>query len=204
VRARILSPMLLNRLEKAFMNNPVRALVQRHVEARWLLEMGGGLGGGHALELGCGRGVGTELIFEQFGAARVDALDLDPEMIRLARKRLRGRDVRIFVGDAEHIDAADGTYDAAFDFAIIHHIPAWRNAVHEVFRVLRPGARFYVEEVLARFIHHPLWRRLLDHPMHDRFDHDGFTHGLTQAGFIVKASRDVLGQFAFFVAEKPL
>jgi ubiquinone/menaquinone biosynthesis C-methylase UbiE len=196
--------MLLNRFEKAMMNNPVRAAIQRHVEARWLLQMGGRMPGGHALEVGCGRGIGTELVFERFGATRVDAFDLDPHMVRLARERLRGRDVRLFVGDAEHIEAADGTYDAAFDFAIIHHVPAWRNAVREVFRVLRPGGLFYVEEVLARFIDHPLWRRLLDHPMHDRFDHDGFARALKEAGFVVKASRDLLGQFAFFVAEKPV
>jgi hypothetical protein len=38
--------MLLNRLECALMNNPVRAAVQRHVEARRLLAMGGRMPGG--------------------------------------------------------------------------------------------------------------------------------------------------------------
>ena len=41
--------MLLNRFEKALMNNPVRAAVQRRVEARWLLALGGRMAGGRAL-----------------------------------------------------------------------------------------------------------------------------------------------------------
>lgn len=38
------------------MNNPVRAAVQRHLEVRWLKELGGPMQGGIALEVGCGRG----------------------------------------------------------------------------------------------------------------------------------------------------
>jgi ubiquinone/menaquinone biosynthesis C-methylase UbiE len=185
--------MLLNAVEKTLMNNPVRAALQRHFEARRLLEMGGSLDGGHALEIGCGRGVGTELVLDVFGASRVDAFDLDPHMVALARARLAGRAHRvgrIFVGDAEHIDAPDATYDAVFDFAIIHHVPRWRAALREVRRVLKPGGRFYAEEVLAALIHHPFWRRVLDHPMEDRFDRAGFAAGLEDAGLRVVASRD--------------
>ena len=194
--------MLLNVVEKAMMNNPVRAAIQRHFEARRLLEMGGPMRGGHALEIGCGRGVGTELIFERFGASRVDAFDLDPHMVELAKKRLANRNVRLFVGDASKIDAPDATYDAVFDFGIIHHVPAWRDAVREAHRVLKPGGVFYAEEVLAAFIHHPVWRRVLEHPMHDRFDREGFAHALEETGFRVKAMREMMGHFAWFVAER--
>lgn len=195
--------MLLNAVEKAMMNNPVRAAMQRHFEARRLLQMGGPVQGGTVLEVGCGRGVGTELIFDCFGAARVDAFDLDPHMVALARKRLAGRPARIFVGDAEKIDAPDSAYDAVFDFGIIHHVPRWRDALGEVHRVLKPGGRFYAEEVLARFIHHPLWRRVLDHPVEDRFDARGFARGLENVGLRVVSTRELIGQFAWFVAERP-
>ncbi|HTQ44965.1 MAG TPA: class I SAM-dependent methyltransferase [Polyangiaceae bacterium] len=194
--------MLLNGFEKALMNNPVRAAIQRHFEAPRLLAMGGPVPGGNVLEMGCGRGVGTEIILDRFGAAHVDAFDLDPRMVRLARERLVGRDVRVFVGDAERIDAPDETYDAVFDFGIVHHCPRWRDAVREAHRVLKPGGRFYVEEVLARFIHHPLWRRLLDHPMEDRFDRSEFARALEGAGFLVLASRELWGEYAWFVAER--
>jgi hypothetical protein len=41
--------MLLNRVEKLMMNNPLRAAVQRRFEARRLLEMGGPVAGGRCL-----------------------------------------------------------------------------------------------------------------------------------------------------------
>lgn len=41
--------MLLNRVEKALMNNPVRAGIQRYVEAHQLEKMGGQMPGGVAL-----------------------------------------------------------------------------------------------------------------------------------------------------------
>src|SRR5580692_8107108 len=130
--------MLLNAVEKALMNNPVRAELQRRFEATRLLKLGGPVAGGRALEVGCGRGVGVEIILDVFGAGSVDAFDLDPDMVARARARhaSRGSRVRLWVGDAEQIQAEDATYDAVFDFAIIHHVPAWRNALREVARVL--------------------------------------------------------------------
>ncbi|MHC1769425.1 MAG: class I SAM-dependent methyltransferase [Verrucomicrobiia bacterium] len=136
--------MILNRLEFALMNNPFRAALQRHVEARRFLRMGGPLPGGRALEIGCGRGVGVEIILDVFGAATVDAFDLDPLMIAVARRRLarRGQKVRLWLDDAAAIGTPTATYDGVFDFAIIHQVPNWRDALVEVNRVLRPGAYF--------------------------------------------------------------
>jgi len=196
--------MLLNRVEKALMNNPIRAAIQRRFEVPRLLDMGGKMAGGTALEIGCGRGVGTELILEKCGADRVDAFDLDPHMVTLAKQRVArfGERARLSVGDAEKMTAADDTYDAVFDFGIIHHIPNWRAAVREVHRVLKPGGRFYAEEVLAKFIHHPVWSRLLEHPKQDRFDRPTFARALDEAGFDVIETRELWGQYAWFVADK--
>lgn len=65
------------------MNNPTRAALQRHVEVRCLKQLGGVLRGGKVPEIGCGRGIGTRLILDEFGAEHVDAFDLDPEMVEL-------------------------------------------------------------------------------------------------------------------------
>ena len=57
--------MLLNRLEFALMNNPVRSALQRRFEASRLLKMGGPVEHARVLEIGCGRGVGTEILFDR-------------------------------------------------------------------------------------------------------------------------------------------
>jgi ubiquinone/menaquinone biosynthesis C-methylase UbiE len=196
--------MLLNRVEYRLMNNPIRAAIQRHFEAQRLLRMGGPMRGGRALEIGCGRGVGTELILDLFGADSVDAFDLDRSMAALARKRLarRGSRVRVWVGDAGAISAPDASYEAVFDFGIIHHVPDWRRVLAEVHRVLEPGGRFYSEEVLRRFIVHPVTRRLLEHPLNDRFDAADFSQELRASGLEPFAARELWGSFAWFAARK--
>jgi ubiquinone/menaquinone biosynthesis C-methylase UbiE len=197
--------MLLNAVEYALMNNPVRSAIQRSFEAPRLLRLGGPMHGGRALEIGCGRGVGTEIILDLFGADAVDAFDLDPRMVALARERLRPRGgrARLWVGDAGAIAAPEATYDAVFDFGIIHHVPDWRHVLAEIERVLKPGGLLYAEEVLAPFIVHPLTQRLLEHPLDDRFERAGFIEALRAAGLAPMASEEMWRSFAWFVAQKP-
>jgi ubiquinone/menaquinone biosynthesis C-methylase UbiE len=197
--------MKLNRFETLLMNNPLRAWIQRHVEAPRLLGLGGRVDGLHCLEIGCGRGVGMEIVLDRFGAAHVDGFDVDPRMVELGRLRLAGRGaaVRLWCGDVSRIEAPDQSYDAVFDFTILHHVPDWRGALRQIYRVLRPGGRFYVEEVMARLIRAPLVRLLVDHPAEDRFDHAALAAGLCEAGFELQASRDLGGVIGVFVAQRP-
>jgi ubiquinone/menaquinone biosynthesis C-methylase UbiE len=196
--------MILNKVEFAAMNNPLRALIQRRFEAQRLSRMTSSRPAGRALEIGCGRGVGVDIIFDVFSAWTVDAFDLDPKMIDLACKRLEGRGdkVSFWVGDAMQIRASDSTYDAVFDFGIIHHVPNWRKAVAEVYRVLKPEGRFYAEEVLPAFILHPIWQRLLDHPREDRFEHEQFKSSLREVGFDLLADKKLWNWFGWYVADK--
>jgi ubiquinone/menaquinone biosynthesis C-methylase UbiE len=124
-------------------------------------------------------------------------------MVARARARLhaRGSRVRLWTGDAAHMAAADGTYDALFDFGILHHVPDWRRAVAEVARVLKPGGRFYAEEVLHDFIVHPLMQRLFAHPQHDRFDRREFADALESCGLQPVACTSLGGAMAWFVAD---
>ena len=162
------------------------------------------MSGGQALELGCGRGVGAELILDQFGAGTVDAFDLDPRMVRLAQARLarNGKRARVWVGDAEAIAVPDASYDAVFDFGIIHHVPFWRNVLAEVNRVLKPGGVFYAEEALAGLVNHPIARLMFEHPRNDRFRQHDFISALSAVGLRPRASEHVWHCFGWFVAQK--
>jgi ubiquinone/menaquinone biosynthesis C-methylase UbiE len=193
--------MLLNRIEKALINNPVRAAVQRYVEATVLERLGRRVEGGRVLEIGCGRGIGVEILFERFGAREVHAFDLDPDMVERARERHASRPperMKLWVGSATKIDAADGAYDAVFDFGIIHHVPEWRSAVSEVARVLRPSGRFYFEEVTKHALDRWSYRTFLDHPKHDRFTANQFIDEVERAGIVV-GSNFIVRFFGDFV-----
>jgi ubiquinone/menaquinone biosynthesis C-methylase UbiE len=111
--------------------------------------MGGPVTGAHTLEIGCGTGAGIQLILTKFGAARVDAFELDTSSARWARQRhlRKGRNVPLWVGNARYIPVADATYDAVFDFGVLHHVVRWREALAEIHRVLKPRGRFYCEEI---------------------------------------------------------
>lgn len=162
------------------------------------------MGGGRALELGCGRGVGVGLILDLFRADSVDAFDLDRRMVERARTRLetRGSRVRLWIGDAASLPVATDSYEAVFDFGIIHHVPDWRKALGEVHRVLKPGGRFYAEEVLSRGMDHAIVRRLLSHPQSDRFDTAQFFRALDEIGFVTESSREMLDTFVWVTATK--
>ena len=126
-------------------------------------------------------------------------------MVARARQRLapRGEQVRLWVGDVTCIEAEDATYDAVVDFGIIHHIPDWRAALAEIFRVLRPGGRLWAEEIYAPFIVQPLLRRLFAHPQEDRFDRAGFDAGLREAGFSLVTSTAPTRLYGFHIAQRP-
>lgn len=171
--------MLMNRIESALVDSAPRRALQRLYETRVLIRLGGRTPGASVAEIGCGSGYGTKLIIDQFGAKTVDAVDLDPRMIVRAWRRLRRyrQYVRLECGSVTHLrdsfssfgGGTDGSYDAVFDFGIIHHIPGWQGVIAEVARVLKPGGRFYFDEVTATALARPSYRLLFDHPTENRF-----------------------------------
>lgn len=99
----------MNRVETGLVNTRPRRWLQRCYEAPMLARFGGRLiPGSWALEIGCGSGYGSQLILERCGAARVDAVDLDPAMIRRAGRRLAhyGDRFRLAQGSATDLHAA--------------------------------------------------------------------------------------------------
>jgi len=55
------------------------------------------------LELGCGTGNYTLLLWDRFRGARIKALDISEEMICVARNKLKNKDIEFVVADAEKI-----------------------------------------------------------------------------------------------------
>lgn len=178
--------MKLNTLEFALMNNPVRAALQRRVETPMLIGRPGALAGKRVLEVGCGRGVGIQILLA-LGAAQVIGLDLDPEMVSRAHKRLakNGAQAGVWMGDAEAIGLPTGSFDAVVEYGILHHVPGWRKALAAIARVLKPGGTFYFEDLLKGVVSAWPTRVLLDHPQATQFTGREFRAGLEAAGLYV-------------------
>ena len=75
ISTRTLQSVMLNWFGGLQMNNPARAAAQRRFTANHMLRLGGDVASGSAFEIGCGRGVGVEIILETFKAANVVAFD---------------------------------------------------------------------------------------------------------------------------------
>ena len=177
--------MKLNSIERAAMNNPLRALHQHHREANWFTRLAGGsLAGQHVLEVGCGRGVGVDVLLDRLDAAHVTAFDLDPRMIETASRRLhrRGSAVSLSVGDACEIAHPTGTIDTVVEFGVIHHVPDWPTALREICRVLRPGGLLLFEDVPRHTLDTCVFRTFTEHPRENRFEANEFADELARHG----------------------
>jgi ubiquinone/menaquinone biosynthesis C-methylase UbiE len=181
--------MILNRFEKMLVNNPVRQAMLRGA-VRTLHEAAGSPPLQRVLEVGCGEGAGLCALTEVVHPQELDGFDLDPAQVQRAQARssqLPRAPRRLWVGDAAAIEAPAETYDAVFEFTILHHVPPWRDALAEIRRVLKPGGHFLFEELSREFFHEtgPLgWtlRRTTVHPWAHMFDWPAFEGGLADAG----------------------
>ncbi len=151
--------MRLSQAEFEGMSHPARRFFHRHVEHRVFLWLGLDVAGKNVLEIGCGNGYGALLLSEQRPAS-YHGVDLMTEQIELAQRReLPGFSFSAM--DATHLDGIESaSKDVVVIFGILHHIPAWRDAVAEVRRVVRPGGLFFFEEPDRRVI--ALWDRCFD------------------------------------------
>ena len=98
-------------------------------------------------DLGCGTGQ-VAAVLAPF-VARVVAVDRSEEMLQAARRRLRdARNVEVRRGELEALPIADATLDAATLLLVLHHLPDPAAALGEAARVLRPGGRLLIADML--------------------------------------------------------
>jgi ubiquinone/menaquinone biosynthesis C-methylase UbiE len=103
------------------------------------------------LDLGTGTAQIPIELCRQSPGARVVAVDLAAEMLRVARVNVAaaGQSGRV---ELRHIDAkalpfGDGTFAAVMSNSIVHHIPEPRQVLAEAVRVTRPGGLLFVRDL---------------------------------------------------------
>jgi ArsR family transcriptional regulator len=130
-------------------------------------------------DLGCGTGQVSAALapFVQ----RVIAVDSSAPMLQAARRRLAAFDnVDLRRGELEALPIDDDGLDAAVLMLVLHHVPEPQKAVAEVARVLKPGGRIIVGDMLPH--DRESYRQQMGH-IWLGFAEDHVTRMLGDAGF---------------------
>ena len=134
-------------------------------------------------DLGCGTGVTAAALAPH--VARVIGVDASAEMLAAGARRLdRFENVELRRGTLEALPIDDAALDAALMMLVLHHLPAPGEALAEAARVLKPGGRILLVDMLPH--EHEEYRRQMGHVWLG-FAEDQVRRLLETAGFVQTA-----------------
>jgi ubiquinone/menaquinone biosynthesis C-methylase UbiE len=95
--------------------------------------------GAQWIDVGCGSGAFTELLYQRCAPAEVQGIDPSDAQLAFARERSSVKDAVFQVGNATELPFTDDRFDAAVMALVIFFVPQPAKGVAEMVRVVRPG-----------------------------------------------------------------
>ncbi len=141
-------------------------------------------------DLGCGAGFLTSFLLER--GAQVIAVDHSEQMLAEAGKSLESKQVEFRAGEMDQLPLADGEVDAAFANLVWHHLADMDLAAQELSRILKPGGRAVISDLLP---HEEDWMRERMGDLHLGLDPNRVRSALGRAGFVEVKQQDLLDSY---------
>jgi ubiquinone/menaquinone biosynthesis C-methylase UbiE len=172
-----------------------------------MLRAGGHRPGGRYLELGSGLGYGAPIALERFGADQFVGIDIDEDLVERAKavygQRYAQR-VQFEVANAVDLPFSNDSFRGVLQYAMLHHVRAWRTVLAETVRVLEPGGVLYFEEFLQGLILARPIKAMFPHPYDTQFSSAELIEAIEDAGLVLIGKPLVIGKLAMAgAARKP-